>query len=340
MFHYCPSVGGLVFVLHVHFWAHSLWVATGLLGAQSSTDVSLHAGLEPSRRCPAAPAGQTNFKTSLNLKKAPLDSLSKEKNVFSAFGPFWPMGPLKTKSIFKHNKTKHRAPARGGSHLRNNATVKLDGVPNGSDAPRSSLRCYAGESWDWRHPVPCLSVHLSVRSHTRTEHICFQKRIAQPCWKNSSICGSPIALVRRNRRNCDLWGMRALFPVSSNGWTGVAAAFIHRWRFAADGGPPYHSFSVAWDKVLLCLWFCRSALLQGCEKRHRRSCYGTKVAGWKCFIGRPRCWWPLKTLQQKFSSLSSVDCSFPRLRGKANHTTNAESQQARHMVAKRHTLSR
>lgn len=115
------------------------------------------------------------------LKTATLEARSRKKNSFSAFGPFWPARPLKTKRIFKQNKTKHGAPARRGSHLRNNATVKLDGVPNGSDAPRSSLRCYAGESCDWRHPVPCLSVHLSVRSHTRTQHICFRKRIARPC---------------------------------------------------------------------------------------------------------------------------------------------------------------
>lgn len=54
------------------------------------------------------------------------------------------------------------------------------------------------------------------------------------------------------------------------------------------GGGPYHSFSKAGDKVLLCLRFRRPVLLRGCEKRQRRSCRATKVAGRKCFTGGPR----------------------------------------------------
>lgn len=99
-----------MFVLHVLRWARGHLVATGVLGAQSSADISLHAGLQPSRWRPAAAGGQTSFKCSSNLKTATLDSLSRKKNFLSAFGPFWPARPLKTKRIFKQNKTKHRAP--------------------------------------------------------------------------------------------------------------------------------------------------------------------------------------------------------------------------------------
>lgn len=46
-----------------------------------------------------------------------------------------------------------------------------------------------------------------------------------------------------------------------------------RWGWGGVGGgrTPYHSFSEARDKVLLCLRFCRSVLLQGREKRRRCS---------------------------------------------------------------------
>lgn len=71
-----------------------------------------------------------------------------------------------------------------------------------------------------------LFIRPSVRTlpHTHTAHLL--PKTYRPALRRK----------RRNRENCDLGGTRALFPVSSNGWTGVAAPFIHRWRFAADGG--------------------------------------------------------------------------------------------------------
>lgn len=122
-------------------------------------------------------------------------------------------------------------------------------------------------------------------SHTRTQHICFRKRIARPCWGNSSIFSPPPPWQEEPGQ---------LWPLTD-------ASLVPRQLHRMDGsrraiyppvGAPYHSLSEAWDKVLLCLRFCRSVLLQGGEKRHRCSCYATKVAGWKCFIGRPRRWRP------------------------------------------------
>lgn len=132
-----------------------------------------------------------------------------------------------------------------GSHLRNNATVKLDGVPNGSDAPRSSLRCYAGESCDWRHPVPCLSVHLSVRSHTRTQHICFPKRIARPLGGNSSIFTPPPPWYGGTGRTVTSEGCELCSPSAPTDGRESRRHLSTGGDLRPMGGPPYHSFSEA-----------------------------------------------------------------------------------------------
>lgn len=154
---YCPPVGGAAFVLHVHFQARGLPVST-----------------QDRRRVAGVLQPPETGRASKVLKTATLDARSRREKLFfpRRVRSLLAGAPIKNKAhFFEQNKTKHGAAARRGSHLRNNATVKLDGVPSGPGAPRSSLRCYAGESCDGRHPVPCLSVHLSVRSRARAAHL-------------------------------------------------------------------------------------------------------------------------------------------------------------------------
>lgn len=81
---------------------------------------------------PARPNGDFGFKRHF-IRTPPLDGPSDKRNFVSVFNPFW---PLKTKRVFfKEHMIEHLR----GSHLRKGATVKLDGAPNGWDAPRSSL---------------------------------------------------------------------------------------------------------------------------------------------------------------------------------------------------------
>lgn len=87
-------------MLPVLRWARGLLDATGVLGARSSADVSLHAGLEPSRRRPAAPGGQRSFKSSSSLKTATLDGLSRKKKLSQCVWSLSASAPIKNKAHF------------------------------------------------------------------------------------------------------------------------------------------------------------------------------------------------------------------------------------------------
>lgn len=144
--------------------------------------------------------------------------------------------------------------ARSGSHLQNNATVKPDYVPNDSDAPRSSLRCCAGErAADGHITFFCLSVHLPVHSYACTQHICFRTRVSRAEKKFAFVAApwpgpeepeepwpqlcSPSEQMNggRPRRHLSVGGDLRL--------SGGHLIALSRWPEIKN--------------VLLCLWFCR-----------------------------------------------------------------------------------
>lgn len=93
--HYCPSVGGRAFC-----WTRGHPVALGALGAQTSADISLHAGLEPRRRRPAAAGGQTSFKCSSNLKNGDAGQSEQEEKLSQCVWSPLASAPIKNKAHF------------------------------------------------------------------------------------------------------------------------------------------------------------------------------------------------------------------------------------------------
>lgn len=235
---------------------------------------------------------------------------TKKTNFVGVFVPIWLACPLKTKRIFKQNKTKQRARARWGSHLRNNATVKLDCVPNGWDAPRTSLRCYAGEKAAAGHIMFSVYPSICPRALTRAQSTSASEHVSHCCVEKTLTFVTALRPGPEEPEEPEepavLWPLRdvSFVPCQHKRTDGRASR-----RHLSVGGELRlnrgHLITLSqWPEiknVLLCLCFCHdlkpgrtgnNSPLHACEKRRWCTRYSTKVAGWKCFIAWPLCWQP------------------------------------------------
>lgn len=197
----------------------------------------------------------------------------------------------------------------------------------------------------------CLSVHLSVRSCTCAEHICFTQSPPPPPPPHASWSGG----AGENVTSAG-WELCSLSPQTN--FAGAAAPFIHRRRFASDRRPSYHSFSAASDKKCVITHPPTVPLLAAAsppfktrprgehvsEKRRWRTCYSNHRSRMKMFY----CLAFVLTASAHgklcygtFLAPSFLRVTRPLSPGSEGRQTAQimqKSQQARHMDAVRHTV--